>query len=274
MEDSAQSLGKELEEKRKQLGYSLQDVADYTRIRKVYLESMEQGRFEDLPGQAYVTGFVRVYARHLGLDSNDILARLEVPENADGKQLSDPVTVEKLPVPAEPQPRSDSGWGAFVLGFIIVIALGALFYFMPFSLDSGNPQTAAENDTVTQGVSSPVQPPEGSDVINSPANTESETIPGLEVDQESSAGVVLPVIPAQGSVLSLLALAESSLIIYVDDHAPREYELNAGLELTWEVKKAVRVELAQPGVARFWLGDQELDLAELNVFQLSTVTGE
>ncbi|MDH3544585.1 MAG: helix-turn-helix domain-containing protein, partial [Desulfuromonadales bacterium] len=86
---SAQNLGKELQSKREQFGYSLKDVAEHTRIRKVYLESMEQGQFEALPGQAYVTGFVRVYARHLGLDSDDLLARLNAPQEGDQAQLPD-----------------------------------------------------------------------------------------------------------------------------------------------------------------------------------------
>ncbi|TNF51030.1 MAG: hypothetical protein EP304_01095 [Deltaproteobacteria bacterium] len=72
----------------------------------------------------------------------------------------------------------------------------------------------------------------------------------------------------------MLALTESSLIIYLDGHEPREYAIKAGLEQSWEVKTSVRVKLAQPGVAQFWLGRQELKLAALDDFYLSTDPGE
>ena len=72
----------------------------------------------------------------------------------------------------------------------------------------------------------------------------------------------------------MLALTESSLIIYLDGHEPREYKFNAGLEQRWDVKKSVRVELAQSGTAQFWLGRQELKLGALDDFYLSTAPGE
>ncbi len=66
----------------------------------------------------------------------------------------------------------------------------------------------------------------------------------------------------------MLALAESSLIIYVDDRKSQQYNLHNGLDLTWNIKESVKVELAGSDVARFWLGDQELDLDKLKSFQL------
>jgi cytoskeleton protein RodZ len=129
MANSAKNLGKELQSKREQLGYSLKEVAEHTRIRKVYLESMEQGQLDALPGQAYITGFVRVYARHLGLDSDDLLARLNASQEGDPAQLPDSNPDDKAADTPEAQPPSGRSWGAFVLGFVVVLALGSLFYF-------------------------------------------------------------------------------------------------------------------------------------------------
>ena len=80
----------------------------------------------------------------------------------------------------------------------------------------------------------------------------------------------LPPVPQEGSSLRMLALAESSLIIYVDDRKPQQYSLHDGLDLTWNAKTSVKVELAEPAVARFWLGGQELDLEGLKSFQLQS----
>jgi len=94
------------------------------------------------------------------------------------------------------------------------------------------------------------------------------------VTEEIPEPASLPTVPPEGSMLRMLALTESSLIIYLDSHEPREYKLNAGLEQSWEVKKSVRVKLAQPGAAQFWLGRQELKLGALDEFYLSAALGE
>jgi len=261
MATSAQNLGRELQSKREQLGYSLKDVAEHTRIRKVYLESMEQGQFEALPGQAYVTGFVRVYARHLGLDSDELLARLNAPQETDKAQPADSNTEGKAPYTPDTQPQSGHGWGAFVLGFVVVLALGSLLYFMPISSDSGPPTEGSAKDV---GKTKETSLPQQAEVV-----TVTEV-----VAEETPAPVSLPTVPPEGSILRMLALTESSLIIYLDGHEPREYKFNAGLEQSWEVKKSVRVKLAQPGAAQFWLGRQELNLRELDDFYLSTAPGE
>ena len=53
----------------------LQDVASYLCIRYQFLEALENEHYKDLPGEAYVNGFIRSYAAYLGLDSADIISR-------------------------------------------------------------------------------------------------------------------------------------------------------------------------------------------------------
>ena len=47
------------------------------RIRARHLEAIEDGRFSDLPGSAYAVGFVRAYADHLGLHSEEVVRRFK-----------------------------------------------------------------------------------------------------------------------------------------------------------------------------------------------------
>jgi hypothetical protein len=83
-----------------------------------------------------------------------------------------------------------------------------------------------------------------------------------------------PPIAAEGSSLRMLAMSTSSLVIFVDGRTPHEYKLHNGLDLTWKIKKSVRVEMADPGAARFWLDGQELQLGDLSAFKLQTSTGD
>src|SRR5438132_6331438 len=61
-------LGASLRDARRKRGLELDAVQRATRIRRRYLEAIENERFDLLPGDAYARGFLREYAEFLGLD--------------------------------------------------------------------------------------------------------------------------------------------------------------------------------------------------------------
>jgi len=63
-------VGGSLREARLKRGLSPADVQKAIRIRDRYLQALEEERWELLPGDAYVKGFLRTYADYLGLDGN------------------------------------------------------------------------------------------------------------------------------------------------------------------------------------------------------------
>ena len=60
---------------REAYGQSQQEVADNLRIRRIYIEALEDGNYGELPGEAYASGFVRSYAQYLGLPAPDMSQR-------------------------------------------------------------------------------------------------------------------------------------------------------------------------------------------------------
>ncbi len=62
---------------RQEHGQDLRTVAQILRIRLAYLEAIEAGDFEALPGTAYAIGFLRTYAEFLGLDGDEIVERFK-----------------------------------------------------------------------------------------------------------------------------------------------------------------------------------------------------
>ena len=74
-------------------GLDLADCAAATRIRERYLIAIEDGRFESLPGPAYVSGFIRAYAAHLGVAVEGPQKDLPVPGQAAPSTRTRPVTV-------------------------------------------------------------------------------------------------------------------------------------------------------------------------------------
>lgn len=82
--EGADHVGAFLREARETTGRSVADVAHALRIRRVYLQAIEDGRFDELPGAAYAVGFVRSYATYLRLDAPTLVERFK--EEASGIQ--------------------------------------------------------------------------------------------------------------------------------------------------------------------------------------------
>ncbi len=78
------ALGEQLRTRREELGISLEDVSAEIRIRPKYLQALEESRFSELPGRVATKGFLRNYARYLGLDPEEVLEsyRQEFPEES------------------------------------------------------------------------------------------------------------------------------------------------------------------------------------------------
>ena len=72
-----QTVGQDLRAARLRRGDEIAQVSRALKIRKDHLEALEEDRLEDLPGKTYAIGFVRSYARHLGLDATAICRALQ-----------------------------------------------------------------------------------------------------------------------------------------------------------------------------------------------------
>jgi cytoskeletal protein RodZ len=70
-------FGQRLAAARDERGWSLADAQRNTDIRLKYLEALERGDLDALPGWAYARAFVRTYARALGLDADKLVAEFE-----------------------------------------------------------------------------------------------------------------------------------------------------------------------------------------------------
>ncbi len=65
--------GIELPALRSQHGVSLRAIADNTKISMRFLQAIEQGDFEQLPGGIYTTSYLRQYAREVGFEETKLL---------------------------------------------------------------------------------------------------------------------------------------------------------------------------------------------------------
>lgn len=71
------TLGERLRSIREEADFSLSEISKALKIRRDYLEKIEEGSFEGLPSEVYVKGFLRSYARYLKIDSQEVVNQYE-----------------------------------------------------------------------------------------------------------------------------------------------------------------------------------------------------
>jgi hypothetical protein len=149
------SLGVWLRRSRETRRVDLEDAVRALKIHRRYLQALEMGDYEALPGPIQARGFLRNYARYLGLPAEEALARydaeirgqplppsyamgLRVPEievpGRDGLRTWAPPPPSAAEERAAVRANSSSGLMKILLGVILVLVLvaGASFAWLRF----------------------------------------------------------------------------------------------------------------------------------------------
>lgn len=71
------TLGERLRKIRSEFRTSLTEISRATKVPVKYLEALESGRYEKLPADVYIKGFLRAYARHFGVDESGLIKLYE-----------------------------------------------------------------------------------------------------------------------------------------------------------------------------------------------------
>lgn len=108
-----ETLGEALKAIRQDKGLTLPELAERTRVRRAYLEAIEEMRLDALPSRPFTIGYIRAYATALGLDPDLATERFKSDEPVLDEPLRAPVGV-----PDDKDPRV----AAFLIGALIIIA--------------------------------------------------------------------------------------------------------------------------------------------------------
>ena len=119
-------IGTYLRRERELRGIALDEVADSTRIPLRLLERLEEGRHAELPGEVFIKGYLRAYARAVGLKADDVVAR-----HANTQRVKDVVPFP-VRVSTVPPPRGKRfGLAIALVVFAILATLAASFLLRP-----------------------------------------------------------------------------------------------------------------------------------------------
>lgn len=99
-------VGQQLRDARIASGRSVEDIAQETRISQRYLTAIENGAYHELPGKTYISGFVRAYARAVGLDEVAVAQQVRGEVDASVYSVRPPFEVYEPSDPARLPSRS------------------------------------------------------------------------------------------------------------------------------------------------------------------------
>jgi len=231
-----QSIGARLKAEREKKALELEDAALVTRISKGYLAALEADDYSKLPSDFHARGFLRAYARFLGMDEQDIRLPESSAEQAPDEEAASRDTAE----------IRKSG-GPCRIGFFAVIAAvcivaGATVVFL--SEREKKPENKAET---------PLSVPPVAGIYSSPRLTVATDVPKIQPQPDSSPpnGDIppppAPSAPGTGLVLKMKALEDGFLVVTIDDTVSQQYDLKAGDVIEWKAEKFFSLDLDNAG---------------------------
>ena len=151
-------IGASLREARLRQGLDLRDAETATKIRTKYLRALEEERFDQLPAETYIRGFLRTYAEHLGLDGQLYVDEYNSRYAVDEEQLQ----LRARPSAPRASRRRRNRDGGMVLAALAAIAIVTALVIAAWRFGGGNGGDAGIpglDPATTGAATSPAAPP-------------------------------------------------------------------------------------------------------------------
>ena len=281
-------LGDRLREAREGKGLSLPQVEEATRIRRAFVEALEEERFEELPGDVYARGFVQTYSRLLGLDAQEMLRvyrkLTHSPSPGAPKVLNEPL----MP------PRRSNLWPPLFLGSMVLVVLGLIGWYAysriylgtePWPISRPSPApietrvfTVAPSGVAGEELATPtflttvvIAPTSRSESVILPTRTPTQARTSLPsptprprvtrtaTPTNSPTGEPTPTFsPEQGIRVVASVVAPTYVEVTLDGETAAPVILQPGEELAWEARESVAIRIGNAGGLRLTVNGVEV----------------
>jgi len=244
-------IGERLRNARTARGLTYDDIEAATRIKKQYLDALEREAWDELPGAAYVRGFLASYARQLGISTDEILGL--------SPSVQTPFTplqrsVEVRITPGNPQSRLRrivKGIAVVVVAGAVVLAYVVVGQLRQFAATRPGPETTAPVPTGAGGPagsqSAAPQPAGAPAVTPPPAGQAPGAMPAAPAPTATSeppapgaaSAGTLPV--GQNVVITAEATDRSWVRVVSDGAVVFEGFVSAGDHQVWQGRRQVSI---------------------------------
>lgn len=248
----ASGIGETLRAARERAGVRRADAAAETRIRETHLAALEDEAFDRVGSEVYVKGFLRSYARFLGLDPEPLI-------EAYREEHAGPTPLEELahdPVEAPPQGRRPLAVLVVAIALLLVGGLAFIGFFAPEEEEPAEvtvPDPVETEDDEDEDAEPDDDDP--TDVVEDDAPDDDDGIDEDETEENGEPG------PSEEIILTLsFRDGESWVRVVVDGEEVDEGIYGNGHEETYRGDEVV-LRLGNPGSAYLELNGDDLGRA-------------
>ena len=266
-------IGDILRRERERQKLSIKDIEQGTSIRALYIEAIENGDYDKLPGNVYTKGFIKNYGNFLKLNGDDLsrqfneevappIVQTETIEPNAKSAISQPLPEDQTariinePIPAmngqiQPEPgtrinspksvRSNSNNGLITAAAVLIIAVvGGLWYYF----------TNIEGKELAQN------PPAQTQSTDANTSTASASVTPVSASTPDSVAV-----PSNGVNLQAKFVGKCWTKVVVDGRVAYEGTAEAGQTLSWQGKERIVVTAGNAGAVEFIENGSNLGIA-------------
>jgi cytoskeletal protein RodZ len=278
-----ESVGEFFRQVRETKGLTVDEVASKTRIRSDFVKALEEGNFAKLPDQVFARGFVRSYARSLGLDEEDAIHRFVQSAGAFYEKQGERERLRQRQIEEERRRKANRK----AVGIAIAIAIITLIFLlsreqsatvvrrstvdqpppvkktMPFAKE-GREAASKQDGELPPPISSMGKPleapppakaapdkPASASVARAPLALEPSAVSAISSPGSDGPLAGLSVDGPTGSdgplVLDLEATELSWVVVQVDAGSPQEALLRPGEKAQWKAQDQFSVTLGNAG---------------------------
>ena len=244
-------IGDILRKEREKQRMTVEDIENGTSIRASYIEAIESGEYDKMPGRVYAKGFIKNYANFLKLNGDEIVKQFV----AEVSPAVEPVEIEVEKDDGKKQSFSVSGKristddGGFSIGnylsangilaaiIAVVVLVGGIFYYTKDSstdIATADVKTTQETKPATQQTPAPQNP--------APATT----------NQVSAA----PAPQVDGVNVKATFSDDCWMLVTVDGAVVYEGVINAGQVMDWKGNDNVNFRIGNAGAVDFVMNGQ------------------
>lgn len=160
-------VGEQLAAARRARGLDVADIAQTLKLGPRQVEALENGDWHALPGQTFIRGFVRNYARMVQIDAAPLMAQLdEILEKPTNSLAVPEVRPASMPMAGGTNSRRDRA--VMLTGGGLVLLAALIYFLLPNDLSAWRENTQSLLDSLARKEETAATPPSAATVPAEP----------------------------------------------------------------------------------------------------------
>jgi cytoskeleton protein RodZ len=228
-----------LKNERELRGISLEEISDITKVRFSFLQAIESNNFDEFPGEVFIKGYIRSYAKAIGSDVDEIL---NIYDDEIGRDRKEKILArEKKALEAS---GGDGSLLKFIFSLVLLIAVGTGIYFVFYNFPGGGSiivesadESVKPSESVEKFPVSPIPQP-----VDSSVKVEAESL-NEKIPAPGNSGEVTGVKPVEAVKQTPSTPTAQAELMVKDEQVKKEATASEESELPPAVGKLHSLEI-------------------------------